>query len=32
VALAGVYIKFNDAMKGFDQEAGRVFMELGNQT
>ena len=32
LVVAGVYIKFGDAIKGFDPEAGRVFMEMGNQT
>lgn len=32
LVLAGIYIKFSDAIHGFDPEAGRVFLELGKQT
>jgi uncharacterized protein (DUF302 family) len=32
VVVAGVYLKFSDAINSFDPQAGQVFMELGKQT
>ncbi len=32
VVFAGLYLKFGEAIKGFDPDAGRVFIEMGNQT
>lgn len=31
ILLAGVYLKFNENIKNFDPEAGRVFMEFAGQ-
>ncbi len=32
ILLVGLYLKFNENIMEFDPEAGRVFMELGEQT